>query len=192
MTKIEDYANEIPKEIRRAIRGLDSDHRAGIFVALLEHGELSFTDLQRKLELDKSILTYHLRRLSECALIEHYYKHELGAEQYSYYSVTRFGQNFVETLSSFLRPEPYGFPIPKESSQTSHLIFDLSDDRFPKQKTLFIRYLLEAAMCREPKVLRRIQGILSTFTCDADTNYANTNIPEPITEREQVVPTQTV
>lgn len=122
MKIIEQYANEIPKEIRRAIRGLDSTYRAGIFVALLSHGELSFTDLQGKLELGKPTLTYHLRKLIACALVEHYYKHELGAEQYSFYSVTRFGQNFVEALSDFLRPEPYSFPIREENSTLDFLI----------------------------------------------------------------------
>jgi len=110
VTKIEDYSKEIPEEIRRAIRGLDSEYRAAIFVALYKHGELSFSELQKTLEINKAMLNYHLGKLIESAMIHHYYKHELGNEKYSFYAATPFGQNFVETLNEFLRPRPYHIP----------------------------------------------------------------------------------
>jgi len=121
MTKIEEYAEEIPEEIRRAIRGLDSNYRAAIFVALYKHGDLSFSDLREKLEIDKAMLNYHLGKLIESALVQHYYKHELGTEKYSFYNVSPFGQNFVEILSRFLRPQPYTIPL-DESSTTPYII----------------------------------------------------------------------
>ena len=107
MTKIEDYSKEIPEEIRRAIRGLASDYRAAIFVALYKHGELSFSELQKKLEIGKAKLNFHLGKLIESALVHHYYKHELGNEKYSFYNATPFGQNFLETLGEFFRPRPH-------------------------------------------------------------------------------------
>lgn len=106
MSKIEEYVNEIPEEIRRAIRGLDNDSRAAIFVALLKHGELSFSDLQKKLEIDKAKLYFHLGKLIESALVKHYYKHELGRDEYSFYSTTKFGNHFVEALIQSLEPKP--------------------------------------------------------------------------------------
>lgn len=126
MTKIEDYVKEIPEEIRRAIRGLASDHRAAIFVALHKHGELPFSELQKILEIDKAMLSYHLGKLIESALVHHYYKHELGTEKYSFYNVTPFGQNFVETLSQFLRPQPNPIQI-QESSATSEALITFGD-----------------------------------------------------------------
>jgi DNA-binding transcriptional ArsR family regulator len=111
---------EIPEEIRRAIRGLDSKYRAAIFIALYKHGELSFSELTEKLGIGKAELYYHLKELTKSALVEHYYKHELGAEQYSFYSVTQFGQNFIEALSGTLRPEPLHAraPFGRDSSTT--------------------------------------------------------------------------
>jgi DNA-binding MarR family transcriptional regulator len=191
MTKIEEYANEIPIEIRRAIRGLDSDHRAGIFVAFLKHGELSFTDLQRKLELDKPTLTYHLRRLSECALVEHYYKHELGADQYSYYSVTRFGQNFVEALSCFLRPQVYDFRFPKETSQTTHP-FNIDYAYLEKLLAGDPRMSYLVLMLYARALALRISHRTPESELLASIENANTSIPEPVTEREQSAPSQTV
>jgi len=120
MSKVSEYVQQIPEELRRAIRGLDSDYRAAIFVALYKHGESSFSELKRKLEINKAMLNYHLGKLTASGLVEHYYRHELGADEYSFYSVTQFGQNFLETLGRFLRPEPiYRIPFGEESSLTT-------------------------------------------------------------------------
>jgi DNA-binding HxlR family transcriptional regulator len=127
MKKIEDYAREIPEELRRAIRGLDSDYRAGIFVALYKHGELSFSDLQKKLEIDKAMLNYHIGKLIESALVQHYYKHELGTEKYSFYNITPFGQDFVEILSHFLRPQPYPIALEESSTTTPDVLITFGD-----------------------------------------------------------------
>jgi len=132
MTKIEDYAKEIPEEIRLAIRGLDSDYRAAIFVAMYKHGELSFSDLRKKLEIDKAMLNYHLGKLIESALVQHYYKHELGTEKYSFYSMTPFGQDFVEILSHFLRPQPYRIALGQGSTTTPGPFVSIGDIIHPR------------------------------------------------------------
>jgi DNA-binding HxlR family transcriptional regulator len=119
MRKIEDYVNEVPEEIRRAIRGLDSDYRTAIFVALYKHGELSFSELQKMLEMDKAMLNYHLGVLVESALVHHYYKHELGTEKYSFYNITTYGQGFLEILSQVLRPSPQRVFLEEERSAVS-------------------------------------------------------------------------
>jgi predicted transcriptional regulator len=120
MKKIEAYANEVPEEIRHAIRGLDSDYRTAIFVALYKHGELSFSELQKTLEMDKAMLNYHLGILVESALVHHYYEHELGTETYSFYNVTSYGQSFLETLVQFLKPQPQRiYPFEENSAVTA-------------------------------------------------------------------------
>jgi len=119
MTKVEDYANEVPEEIRRAIRGLDSEYRTAIFVVLYKQGELSFSELQKMLEMDKAMLNYHLGIMVESALVSHYYKHELGTERYSFYNITHYGQNFLESLGQILRPPPYRTFVPGVISTVS-------------------------------------------------------------------------
>lgn len=126
MTKIEEYSKEIPEEIRSAIQGLASDHRAAIFVVLYKHGELSFSGLRKKLEIGKAKLNYHLGKLIEGALVHHYYKHELGTEKYSFYNVTSFGQNFVRILSQFMRPRPNPILF-QESPTTLETLISLED-----------------------------------------------------------------
>jgi DNA-binding MarR family transcriptional regulator len=119
MKKVEDYANEIPEEVRRAIRGLDSDYRAAIFVALYKHGELSFSELQKLLEMDKAMVNYHLGVMVESALVHHYYKHELGTEKYSFYNITSYGQSFLEMLGQILRPPQQRAFLSREISAVS-------------------------------------------------------------------------
>jgi DNA-binding MarR family transcriptional regulator len=85
---------------------LDNIYRAAIFFILLENGELSFSSIQKELDIDKAKLAYHLRKLGKSALVEHYYKQELGNEEYSFYSLSRFGDSFWKSLINSLQPEP--------------------------------------------------------------------------------------
>ncbi len=107
MSKIEAYASEIPDEIRHAINAFDHDFRAAIFVVLLKNDELAFSEIRNLLNIDKKAkLTYHLSKLTKGALVEHHYKHEVGVDKYSFYSLTNFGKNFARVLGDALEPEP--------------------------------------------------------------------------------------
>lgn len=103
---LEEYIRGIPMEIRKAISGFDNDIRLGIFLALMKHRELSFSDLGRKLGMkaNKARLNFHLRKLTETALIEHYYRHQLGNEKFSFYSTTKFGENLWNNIVHSLKP----------------------------------------------------------------------------------------
>jgi hypothetical protein len=107
-SKLKKYIAGIPIEITRAISGFDNDIRLSIFLALMKHRELSFSELSRKLgmEEDKAKLNFHLRKLTESALIEHRYHHQLGNEKFSFYSTTEFGENLWDSIVSSLRPTP--------------------------------------------------------------------------------------
>lgn len=189
MTKIKEYSEEIPEEIRHAIRGLDSDYRGAIFVALYKHGELSFTALQKTLEIDKAMLSYHLGKLIESALVHHYYKHELGTEQYSFYNMTPFGQNFVETLGQILRPEPCPLTPSRDNSMTSGIFttdwdiasrdFWIMDVKQPKETILdYIRSRLRADAA----------AIKWYFIDDTNIDVSNLVQEKDIVEKRGVIP----
>ena len=103
---LEEYTKGIPTELRRAISGFDNDIRLGIFLALKKNGELSFSELSEKLDMktDKAKLDFHLAKLTESALVEHRYRHQLGNERFSFYSTTKFGENLWNNVASSLRP----------------------------------------------------------------------------------------
>lgn len=104
MSKIGEFTNKLPEEIRLVVKGLDDDVRLAIVLALLERGDLSFTQLKNILEIEKSRLNYHLTNLTRATLVKHVYKHELGKMEYSYYTLTRFGRKILSELIGSLRP----------------------------------------------------------------------------------------
>lgn len=103
---LKDYIRGIPIELRKAVSGLDNDIRLGIFLAVMRHGELSFSELSEKLSMkeDKAKLNFHLGKLTKSALIEHYYRHQLGNDKFSFYSTTAFGKNLWNTIVQSLKP----------------------------------------------------------------------------------------
>ncbi|MEM0328491.1 MAG: winged helix-turn-helix domain-containing protein [Thermoproteota archaeon] len=101
--KIEEYSRQIPDEVKFAIRGLDHDVRYGILVCLLRNGgRLSFAELQEKLNISKGRLAYHLGLLMDGALVRNFSEMGLKDRYNSYYEVTGFAIDFLETLFRFI------------------------------------------------------------------------------------------
>jgi predicted transcriptional regulator len=80
-TKIKEYADELPSELKRAVEALNDDLRQAIFFVLLKNGELSFTQIMADLEIprkDSSILSHHLKILEKGALIKNKYANSIS------------------------------------------------------------------------------------------------------------------
>jgi hypothetical protein len=109
---------EIPQELKKAIGGLDDDTRLHIFLTLKRDKELSFSDLSERVNMknEKAKMLFHLKKLTESALVEHKYKHQIGNEKYSFYAITKFGENLWNNIVASLRPP---FPI-QSMSDTSN------------------------------------------------------------------------
>lgn len=97
--------SSVPLEIRMVLNGLGNEQSLAVFVTLLEGDEMSFSELKKRLGMEGSALTYQLGRLMESALVEHYYRHELGNEKYSFYAATEFGRRFYGAMVAALIPE---------------------------------------------------------------------------------------
>lgn len=106
MNKIEECLNEIPQETKLIIAALDNPIRQAILVLLSKRGQLTFSDFQKELDIDKLKLNFHLKKLFSSALIDHYYKHELGNQKYSFYSITSLGRRVLTNLNSAIIPPP--------------------------------------------------------------------------------------
>lgn len=129
LSKIDEYASQIPIEIKKAVKAFGNDVRCAIVVDLIGKGELTFTQLMDDLDIEPGLLSNHLKVLMDGAVVEHYYKHELGNEQYSYYGLTLFGKDFLrgilEPLRAVQQPRlesssaegeiAVGFPIPSHT-----------------------------------------------------------------------------
>jgi len=97
-----DYEKEVPEELRKPIKALADDRRLNIFIALLKEGEKSFSQLVEIAEVNRSTLNYHLKELMKSALIKNYFKKEFGSKDYSYYDVTKFGEEFLKNIYQVL------------------------------------------------------------------------------------------
>lgn len=106
MSLEEQYAREVPEEIKRAINATDNETRLGILVALLKHGEMTFSQLKEMTRLNQSTFNSHLKILMKSALITNYFRKRIGVGDYSYYDVTDFGEAFLDGLYGSLEIEP--------------------------------------------------------------------------------------
>ncbi|HLB69666.1 MAG TPA: winged helix-turn-helix domain-containing protein [Candidatus Methanoperedens sp.] len=113
--KIEEYAKEMPWELRRAIEALNDDLRLAVFFVLLKHGELSFSQIMAELEIprkDSSILSHHLKILEKGALIKNEFAKKEGMDSHSFYDLTEFGEDVLNGLMDTLAvPRLAGEPI---------------------------------------------------------------------------------
>ena len=93
-----EYAEEIPEELKRAIKALSDDCRLAIISGLIRHGELSFSQLRQGTGGTSGALSHHLRILKEAGLIENYYAKKPDINEYSLYALTSFGDSFTKNI----------------------------------------------------------------------------------------------
>jgi len=107
LEKIAQYVGQMSEEIRLVLESLDNPIRQAILVLLNTYVELSFSEIQKELEIDKVKLNFHLKDLFSSALLDHYYRHEVGNPKYSYYSLSRLGKRVLANLiQAFIPPSP--------------------------------------------------------------------------------------
>jgi len=113
--KIEEYANEMPSELIRAVEALNDKFRLAIFFVLLKNGDFSFTQIMTELDIprkDSSILSHHLKILEKGALIKNKYAKKEGVDSHSFYDLTEFGEDILNALMDTLAvPRLVGEPI---------------------------------------------------------------------------------
>ncbi len=63
--------------------------------------------MQKEFRIEKLTLNFHLKKLFSSALVDHYYKHELGNQKYSFYCITPLGSRALANLNNALIP-----PVP--------------------------------------------------------------------------------
>jgi DNA-binding transcriptional ArsR family regulator len=135
----------IQKDLKEAVAALDHPIRWHIVELIEDEGELSYTELLSRLRIRKGSLTHHLNRLMEGGLMDNFSKNELGDSYHSYYSLSRFGQDFVNSLE-------YSTAI--ESPAVSY-------GREPTYKTRASSYILDIKEIKPMTILRG--GYLRSF-----------------------------
>ena len=131
--KIEEYANELPFELKRAVEALNDDFRLAIFFVLLKHGDLSYTQIMTELEIprkDSSYLSHHLKILEKGALIKNKYAKKEGVDSHSFYELTDFGEDILNGLMGTLALPNSAEPIEPLKKLVLQLAANRSDKVF--------------------------------------------------------------
>jgi predicted transcriptional regulator len=90
--------SQFPYEISKAVEGLDNEHRQRILLILNEAEKLSFSEISEKVGISRPLLANHLRKLGSTLLIDHFYEHEVGNEEFSYYRISPFGKALIGNI----------------------------------------------------------------------------------------------
>lgn len=103
MTRVEEYASQIPLILRRTFKAFASDNRSAIVVVLYESNKrLTFSQLKSILGIDQRILTDELKRLVGGAIVDHYTEFQEGIRGYSYYELTDYGIDILKATLNVL------------------------------------------------------------------------------------------
>ena len=94
---------KIPQEVRLLIETLGNPTNRALALLLAEKKELSFKELLESFEsMNVSTLNYHLKSLISAGAVENHYKKTLSKDEYSFYSVTELGFDFLKLIGAKL------------------------------------------------------------------------------------------
>lgn len=106
-TAVMGYADRVPRVVKAGIRALADDNSLGIVVALMDDGNMTFSELRSKLGLDSDALDRHLTALQCGGLVRNYYERRNG-RPYSYYEATRLPDVLLNAVHVAFRKEAEG------------------------------------------------------------------------------------
>jgi len=87
-----------PQELSLAINGLNNAKRQKIIMKLYSVQKMSFSEIREITGINDSLLSNHLRKLKDSMLIEQFYEHLVGQENYSFYKITKYGKKIINNL----------------------------------------------------------------------------------------------
>jgi len=93
-----------PYEIQLALDGLCNKTRRQILSILLTNDELSFSEIEKLISIESSLLSNHLKILIKNLLVEQFYEHNIKKNKYSFYRISYFGKKFIEALNEVMNP----------------------------------------------------------------------------------------
>jgi hypothetical protein len=104
-----------PYELKDAVNGMDHEIRIKILEGLINQEKMNYSDIKKELTLNdnqKGILNYHLKILSQSALIDKYTT-SLGndSEERSYYKLSQFAIKLIHYMMTVFDPPNTDYKI---------------------------------------------------------------------------------
>lgn len=100
MSQYSNYASQVPKEVRLAINSLSGqdDLRYGIIMALVEAGELQFSELESRMDVHQQSLSNALSDLQTGGFVKKKTGEKIGRRSSGAYTITKFGERILNGL----------------------------------------------------------------------------------------------
>ncbi len=94
-----DYKEKIPKDFEALLKGISNKFRYALVLLLMDKGSLSFSDIVRVTNKEKSLITNHLKKLEFCGLIQNFLRKNETTNEYSFYEMTNYGKKIITKLT---------------------------------------------------------------------------------------------
>jgi DNA-binding transcriptional ArsR family regulator len=104
MIEVAVFGKDFSAPVVAAIEALDSDQRRRILIDLSENGSLSYSEIQKRIEIEKGTLNYHLKKLVAAGLVRNILVSQGALPYSSYYEISDLAKDMVDGLISAFRP----------------------------------------------------------------------------------------
>lgn len=98
LTLTHSIPDTFPTELIQAINGLNNENRQNILLHLYKRPKLSFSELVLNTGINDALISTHLRILKDSMLLEQFYEHINGRDEYSFYKITHYGRQILNGL----------------------------------------------------------------------------------------------
>ena len=120
--KLEKIKNNIPEDFKFSLSSLANKTRFQISLLLRQKKSLSFTDIAKSIGKENSLTANHIKELELGGIIQNYIDSNSTSKQYSFYELTSYGKEFLDTIVSsyidFYNMPKMGNQIPEDLIQT--------------------------------------------------------------------------
>lgn len=95
--------NSFPKVLSGIIGSFNDENRRNMAIAIYESGEISWSELKRKFQIQNGSLNYHLKALQKTGLIENVLSYE-GEKEHSVYRPTGLLEKTFKAFRYIITP----------------------------------------------------------------------------------------
>lgn len=137
------YSNEVPEQIKLVIKGMDSEVRLAIIVALMKREKMSFSELKELLDINSSSLSRHLSILQDGGLVTNV----LGWKEnsYSYYTITDIAKSVLGSLFDIV----VQIPTSISTSQSEKASLEIRDKSADSNQQIAVSEFIDLAVERQ-------------------------------------------
>lgn len=100
MKEFDNYLEKMPFDFEEILKGIGKNIRFSILLVLNDKGIMSFTEIAIYLEIEKGLLSNHIKILEVSGLIQNFLEKREYSKEFSFYEMTSLGKKMLSDLIS--------------------------------------------------------------------------------------------